>query len=78
MCKGCKVYKAQRAAPQDYCERYKDSNVKLPSGIKNKIDENASISASPARLEAGLFIEMDVCGLKVKPLVDTGVTVNIE
>ena len=48
-----------------------------PSSRRIKTGDNTPINASPVGLEAGLFIEMDICGVKAKLLVDTGATVTL-
>jgi hypothetical protein len=72
--KDCRAYKAQRRAQQNH--QTNDFKAK-PSSRRIKTSDNTPINASPVGLEAGLFIEMDVCGVKAKLLVDTGATVTL-
>ena len=72
--KDCRAYKAQRQARQSH--QTNDFKAK-PSSRRIKTGDKTPINASPVGLEAGLFIEMDVCGVKAKLLVDTGATVTL-
>ena len=42
-----------------------------------KASKNPSVAVNSVGLEAGLFIDMEVCGVAAKLLVDTGATLSL-
>jgi hypothetical protein len=70
----CEANKAQRRAQQS--RRTNDFKAKT-SSRRIRTGDNTPINASLLGMKAGLYIEMDVCAVKAKLLVDTGATMTL-
>ena len=84
MCQNCRANKAHKKrqfadnaqVSGNQGRNEKESGTK-PKSRCIKASKNPSVAVNSVGLEAGLFIDMEVCGVAAKLLVDTGATLSL-